>query len=104
MVVRQPPLHSVWWTLPLAFGLWFVTFAVPAGNFWLKLCASAAILALAGLKLSWKERGTLFAFKPHHLWVGVSSALVLYGIFWTGKRVSSLIFPCRREILKHLHQ
>jgi membrane protease YdiL (CAAX protease family) len=74
MVVRQPPLHSVWWTLPLAFGLWFVTFAVPAGNFWLKLCASAAILAGVGLKLSWKERGTLFAFKPRHLWVGVSSA------------------------------
>jgi uncharacterized protein len=99
MVVKQPPLHSVWWTLPLAFGLWFVTFAVPAGNFWLKLCTSATVLAGAGLKLSWKELGTLFAFKPRHLWVGVSSALVLYGIFWTGKQVSALIFPfAPREI------
>jgi membrane protease YdiL (CAAX protease family) len=97
--MRQPPLRSVWWTLSLAFGLWFVTFAVPAGNFWLKLCASAAVLALAGLTLSWKERGTLFAFKPRHLGVGVGSALVLYGIFWMGKQVSGLLFPfAQREI------
>jgi membrane protease YdiL (CAAX protease family) len=99
MVLKQPPLRSVGWTLSLAFGLWFVTFAVPAGNFWLKLCASATVLALVGLRLSWEERTTLFAFKPRHLWVGLGSALALYGIFWMGKQISGLIFPfAQREI------
>ncbi len=92
-------MRSIWWTLPLAFGLWFITFAIPAGNFWLKLCASATVLALIGLRLSWKERQGLFSFRPRHLWVGVSSALVLYWIFWLGKLISPLIFPsASREI------
>ena len=99
MDLKQPPLRTVWWTLLLAFGLWLITFAVSAGNFWLKLSASATVLAVVGLKLSWKERGALFAFKPRYLWVGVSSALVLYGIFWAGKQISALVFPfAPREI------
>ena len=41
-----------------AFLLWFITFAMPVGNFWMKLSASAFILALFGLKpvLGMKDR------------------------------------------------
>lgn len=92
-------MQPVFWTLPLAFGLWFVTFAVPAGNFWLKLCASASVLAILGLRSSWGERKTLFGFKPRLLWLGLTSALVLYGIFWVGKHASAQILPfAPREI------
>ena len=40
MTSSPVPLRSILWTLPLAFGLWFLTFAVSAGNFWVKLCFS----------------------------------------------------------------
>ncbi len=88
-----PLLRSALWTLPVAFGLWFLTFAVPVGNFWIKLCISASILATTGLTLSRGEWKSLFRFKRRHLWLGPVSALVLYGIFWLGNEVSSVLFP-----------
>lgn len=56
-----------------------------------------------GLRLSWKERRALFAFKLHHLWVGVSSALVLYWIFWLGKLISPLIFPSASRQISNIY-
>jgi len=92
-------LRSVFFTLALAFFLWFFTFALPVGNFWLKLSFSAFILALTGLISSRKEWQTLFRFKARHLWVGLFSALVLYGIFWLGVKLSTIIFSfASREI------
>ena len=88
-----PLLRSALWTLPVALGLWFLTFAVPVGNFWVKLCISASILATTGLILSRGEWKSLFGFKRRHLWVGPVSALVLYGVFWLGNEVSSVLFP-----------
>ncbi len=88
-----PPFRRVLWTLPVAFGLWFFTFAVPVGNFWLKISISAALLASLGLKLSHGERSERFTFKTRHLWLGPLSAIVLYGVFWFGKEVSSFLFP-----------
>ncbi len=90
--MRPPPWAAVT-TLPLAFGLWFLTFAVPAGNFWAKLAISASILAAAGLLLSGSEWKSLFVFKKGHLWLGLVSAIVLYGLFWIGNEVSSALFP-----------
>jgi uncharacterized protein len=89
----RPLLRPAVWTLPLAFGLWFLTFAVPVGNFWVKLCISASILALAGLIMSRSKWKALFNFKRRHLWLGPVSALALYGIFWIGNEISSAIFP-----------
>lgn len=86
-------LRPVLWTLPVAFGLWFFTFALPIGNFWLKLSFSALLLASVGLKLSRNEASTIFSFKKRHLLVGPISALLLYGIFWLGKEVSTILFP-----------
>jgi len=86
-------LRPVLWTLPVALGLWFLSFAVPAGNFWMKLCLSASILAVVGLTLSRSEWASLFCFNRRHLWLGPVSALVLYGIFWLGNEGSSILFP-----------
>ena len=87
------PLGPALWTLPIAFGLWFLTFAVPVGNFWIKLCLSASILAVTGVMLRRSEQDSLFCFRRRHLWLGPVSALVLYGIFWLGNEVSSILFP-----------
>jgi membrane protease YdiL (CAAX protease family) len=89
----NPSLRPVFWTLPAAFVLWFFTFAMPAGNFWLKLTCSASLLAAIGLISSRRELKALFAFQKSHIAVGILSALVLYGIFTIGKEAASLLFP-----------
>ena len=85
-------LRPVYWTVPAAFLFWFFIFAVPAENFWLKLTASASLLAAIGLISGRRELKALFAFKVRHLWVGIGSALVLYGIFWIGKEAANFLF------------
>jgi membrane protease YdiL (CAAX protease family) len=92
-------LRPVFWTLPLAFVFWFFTFAFPVGNFWLKLVISASILASFGLGLSRSHWRKLFHFETRYLWLGPLSAVFLYGIFWLGKELSTLLFPfASREI------
>jgi len=88
----NPSLRPVWLTIAAAFGLWFLTFTLGFGNFWLKLTASACILAAIGLGYSSGEFKKLFAFRMRHLWIGIGSALVLYGIFWVGKEAAYLLF------------
>ena len=88
----NPSLRTVYATIPAAFVLWFFIFALPVGNFWLKLTGSASLLAAIGLVSSRNELKALFVFKVRHLWVGVLSALLLYGIFWVGKLAANLLF------------
>jgi len=88
----NPSLRTVYATIPAVFVLWFFIFALPVGNFWLKLTGSASILAAIGLISSRNELKALFVFKIRHLWVGVLSALILYGIFWVGKLAANLLF------------
>lgn len=85
-------LRSVYLSLAAAFVLWFFIFACPVGNFWIKLIFSASLLAAIGLISSRRERKSLFAFKIRYLWVGIGSALLLYGIFWIGKETANLLF------------
>lgn len=93
------PLPPIVWTLPFAFAFWFFTFAVPMGNFWLKLALSASVLATVGWRFSRSHWRTLSHFKIRHLWLGPLSAFFLYGIFWLGKEFSTLLFPfASREI------
>jgi len=92
-------LRPVVWTLPLAFVLWFFTFSVSIGNFWYKLTISASLLAVLGLTRSRDDWKTLFHFKRRYLWLGPLSAILLYGIFWSGKELSTILFPfASREI------
>lgn len=86
-------LRSVYLSIAAAFALWYFIFACPAGNFWIKLIFSASGLALFGLVASRHELKTLFAFRISHLWVGIGSALALYGIFWIGKAAAHFLFP-----------
>jgi len=85
-------LRSVYTSLAVAFVLWFFIFAFDFGNFWIKLICSASLLAAIGLISGRREIKALFAFKIHHLWVGIISALALYGIFWIGKETANLLF------------
>ena len=86
-------------TVPAAFLLWFVTFAVPPGNFWLKLSFSALLLAVFALKPLLEKREKLLSIRKRFVFVGILSAVLLYAIFWVGREVSTALFPfASREI------
>ena len=88
----SPSLRTVWITVGTAFVLWFFTFALPVGNFWLKLTFSASLLAAVGLISSRGDLGALFFVRKMQIVVGILSALVLYAVFAVGKELAGLLF------------
>jgi hypothetical protein len=82
---------TVWATAVLAAALWFVTFYLGFSIFWIKIGFSAALLAAFAL---WRDPP---AARPRldvaAVVQGVVSAVALWGIFWVGKQVSTLILP-----------
>lgn len=85
---RTAPLLAM---VLLAAVLWFITFAVDWASFWIKISCSAA--ALAGIALRMQPRPSSdFRFDGRTLALGIASAAVLYGIFWAGKSVSTVMF------------
>jgi membrane protease YdiL (CAAX protease family) len=85
------PMGQVLGTIGLAAVLWFVTFSVPFGNFWIKITLSASILALSALWLK-KPGEKIGRFNFRAVLTGLISALVLYAVFLTGQAVSHLLF------------
>lgn len=86
-------------TVPAAFLLWFLTFAVPNGNFWFKLSFSALLLAVFALKPLLEQKEKLLSMRKRFVFVGILSAILLYAIFWVGREVSTALFPfASREI------
>ncbi|MBW2250344.1 MAG: CPBP family intramembrane metalloprotease [Deltaproteobacteria bacterium] len=75
----------------LAFGLWVLAFAIPAGNFWIKISVSAAILASLSLMLR-KEILSDLRFNTRSFIIGISAAIALYFIFMIGREVSLQLF------------
>lgn len=80
--------------------LWFYMFSPwTAGmtNFWLSMTVSALILSSLTLLFT-PDRRTLFTVEKPWLQLasGVLLAFVLWGIFWTGDKLSSLMFDFAR--------
>jgi len=78
-------------TVALAFVLWFITFALPFGSFWIKISFSAALLAGISLFLQ-PPRSEDFPLDSKTLLIGLASAAVLYLVFWIGRFVSLQLF------------
>ena len=79
-------------TVLLAATLWFVTFYLSFATFWIKISFSAATLALLSLFLQPQAKAQL-TVGIKIIVMGVLSAAVLYGVFWLGNAVSTVIFP-----------
>ena len=79
----------LYFSIILAFVLWYVMFVVKPFNFWLMMAFSTTLLSLIVLWI-----GKPFAEKGEWCWsnvlLGVASALLLYGIFWIGNH--ALVF------------
>ncbi|HOT96026.1 MAG TPA: type II CAAX endopeptidase family protein [bacterium] len=75
-----------YFSIALAFLLWYVMFVLRPFNFWLMMAFSTSLLSLIVLWI-----GKPFAEKGEWRWsnvlIGVVSALVLYGVFWIGNQV-----------------
>jgi membrane protease YdiL (CAAX protease family) len=79
-------------TVAVAAALWFVTFYLTWGTFWIKISFSAASLAVISLWLQPEPLKELkFDFKS--VLIGILTAAALYFIFWLGKKVSTALFP-----------
>jgi membrane protease YdiL (CAAX protease family) len=79
-------------TVGLACVLWFVTLYLSWSIFWIKISFSAATLAILSLWLQ-PRRADQFQFNKNAIIIGLVSAALLYFVFFTGKMISSAIFP-----------
>ncbi len=75
--------------LLLASAMWFVTFGLAWGNFWIKISVSA--LSLAAIALVAGPRPERPRFRADDIIVGLGSAVALYALFCLGKWVSDLL-------------
>ena len=76
----------------LAAALWFMTFYLEWGIFWVKISISAAVLAGISIGLN-GGRLPPFRLSPKAVFIGLASAVVLYLVFWLGKTIAGAIFP-----------
>ena len=96
MTSQDTHLVSVSGMVLLATGLWFVTFYLPWGVFWIKISVSASILAAMSMWAAPADRPVL-RFDSRSLLIGLSSAAALYFIFWIGKIVSTALMPFAQQ-------
>lgn len=83
-------IKPVYWSVLLAFVLWYITFVVWPFNFWLMMSFNTTVLAL----ISFRYGSPIFAggeWNPKNILLGIVLAFVLYGIFWMGNRMLILV-------------
>lgn len=81
----------VWGTAALAAVLWFATFYLGFSNFWIKISASASLLAVLSLVL--EPPRTRPSVRFGDVLTGVAAAVALWALFWLGKQISTAVFP-----------
>jgi membrane protease YdiL (CAAX protease family) len=79
-------------TVALAAVLWFVTFYIAWGIFWVKIAFSAATLAGISLWIG-SDRIQNLGIDLISLPIGLASAAALYLIFWIGESLTTVLFP-----------
>lgn len=82
----------------IAAVLWTVMFSpwtAPHVNFWVMMTCSAVVLTLFSV---WSDQGLprRLRFRPSDIAAGVVLAAVLWGVFWIGDRLSSMMFGFAR--------
>lgn len=87
----RPVAVSVYVLIAIAAAFWFVMFSPwtkQLVNFWVAMCSATATLGLASLLL---DRGAgnreNYRFEWRYVPIGIISAIVLYGVFWSGNHL-----------------
>lgn len=86
-------------TLFIATILWFLLFVIKPINFWLEMSLSISTLVLLSLIFS-RDHIKIKRVTLRHIFLGISSAAVLYAIFYLGNIISGYLLPFKdAEIL-----
>lgn len=86
--------------------LWFVMFSpwtAPYLHFWMGMAVSAAILWFMSVKLGGNFKAQ-FSLNAKDLILGFVSAAVLWGVFYAGDYLSSLMFDFARQQVGSIYQ
>lgn len=87
----------------IAFLLWFVMFSqwtAPHLNFWWAMTTSACVLIF----LSQYEERRLPRFTLREILLGIGIAVVLWGVFWIGDKLSQELFTFARPQVDSIYQ
>ncbi|MBP1737559.1 MAG: putative protease [Oscillospiraceae bacterium] len=88
---RRIGLNDILLTVAIAAVLWFLMFVIQPINFWLEMSLSIFILLLVAY---FKDHDVIRVKEFHlrYLIIGITSAMVLYGVFYVGNILSGLLF------------
>lgn len=78
-----------------AAAFWFLIFSpwtAGAINFWGAMTGASGFLAAYGLFVDRANLRAVYLFRPMWMLTGLLSAVLLYGIFFVGDRISTLLF------------
>ena len=100
---REVPPNAIVLTVLLACVLWFVTFYLSWTSFWIKISASAATLAILSLWIQPHGKDQ-FRFNKTAILLGLTSAGLLYAIFWLGKTISGMLLPFAATQISGIYQ
>lgn len=92
----------LFYTIPLAFMLFFITFYLNPYNFWVEISISTFLLASIAL-LTDPEKLKASRIRSRHIWIGISSAIGLYFIFKVGAWIAIMIFPFAGEQISSIY-
>lgn len=85
----------------LAAAFWIELFVLKNYNFWIEMTIAAGFLAIVSAYINHRcgpeINYRLYYFKFGYLFIGIISAAILYLIFFTGDKVSVLIFNFANE-------
>ena len=101
-MTHSHPIARLLTPIMVAAGLWFFMFSPwTAGltNFWYTMTASALILIYMAWSLGRDRQFSIFNFQfsIRQLLFGIALAAALWGLFWVGDKLSSLMFGFARE-------
>ncbi|MBN2482856.1 MAG: CPBP family intramembrane metalloprotease [Candidatus Omnitrophica bacterium] len=68
------------------------------------MATSVTILSGWALYSQQASLNRLFYFKSHHIWIGIFSALFLYGVFWAGRALINIIFMQSGHFIQSIYQ
>ncbi len=101
--VRSKEMAGVVGTVALAFGLWYGTFVLETGNFWVKISLSASLLAGIALLLSWRTFVSHLRPRLQHVLIGTLAAVYLYGVFWLGNLFLTTLFVSAKSSIDSVY-
>lgn len=95
---RRHAGRAVWWSMAVAAALWFLMFSPWTKgllNFWYTMAASGIVLSALSVRYG-RDWFHDVHISLRSLLLGLAIAFVLWWVFWTGDKVSQLLFGFAR--------